>query len=230
MKTIGLIGGVSWESTAYYYQQLNRMVRDRLGGRHSAKMVIASVDFAPVEAAAAEGRWDDVAAHLVAAARQVEAGGADCLLIGANTMHNVAGPIAAAVSLPLIHIGDATADALNAAGATRPLLLGTRYTMEMPFLRDHLSALGVETVIPAKPERDELHRIIFDELVVGKFLAGSKAKMLDMIAVAKRDQGADAVIFGCTELGLLATPQESSLPVFDTAEIHSRAAIDFALG
>lgn len=229
MKTIGLIGGVSWESTAYYYQQLNRMVRDRLGGRHSAKLVIVSVDFAPVEAAAAEGRWDEVAVHLIAAAKQVDAGGADCLLIGANTMHNVAGPIMAAVSIPLIHIGDATAGALRAAGARRPLLLGTRYTMEMPFLRDHLSGLGVETVVPDKVERDELHRIIFDELVVGKFLPESKAVMLAMIAAAKRDQGADAVIFGCTELGLLATPEESALPVFDTADIHARAAIDFAL-
>lgn len=229
MKTIGLIGGVSWESTAYYYQQLNRMVRDWLGGRHSAKLVIVSVDFAPVEAAAAEGRWDEVAVHLIAAAKQVEAGGADCLLIGANTMHNVAGPIMAAVSIPLIHIGDATAGALRAAGARRPLLLGTRYTMEMPFLRDHLSGLGVETVVPDKVERDELHRIIFDELVVGKFLPESKAVMLAMIAAAKRDQGADAVIFGCTELGLLATPEESALPVFDTADIHARAAIDFAL-
>lgn len=228
MKTIGLIGGVSWESTAYYYQQLNRMVRDRLGGRHSAKIVVVSVDFAPVEAAAAAGRWDEVAVHLVKAAKQVEAGGADCLLIGANTMHNVADPIRAAVSLPLIHIGDATAGALKAAGAVRPLLLGTRYTMEMPFLRDHLSALGVETVIPDKAERDELHRIIFDELVVGKFLPESKAAMLAMIAAARRDQGGDAVIFGCTELGLLATPEESALPVFDTAEIHVRAAIDFA--
>ena len=228
MKTIGLIGGVSWESTAYYYQQLNRMVRDRLGGRHSAKVVIASVDFAPVEAAAAEGRWDDVAVHLVAAAKQVEAGGADCLLIGANTMHNVAAAVQAAVSIPLIHIGDATAGALRAAGAIRPLLLGTRYTMEMPFLRDHLSGLGAPTVIPAQAERDELHRIIFDELVVGKFLPESKATMLAMIAAAKRDQGADAVILGCTELGLLATPEESALPVFDTAEIHARAALDFA--
>ena len=120
------------------------------------------------------------------------------------------------------------ANALKAAGAERPLLLGTRYTMEMPFLRDHLSGLGVGTVIPDKAERDELHRIIFDELVVGRFLQQSKATMLAMIAAAKRDQGADAVIFGCTELGLLATPEESSLPVFDTAEIHARAAIDFA--
>ena len=229
MKTIGLIGGVSWESTAYYYQQLNRMVRDRLGGRHSAKLVIVSIDFAPVEAAAAEGRWDEVAVHLVRAARQVEAGGADCLLIGANTMHNVAAEIRAATALLLIHIGDATADALKTADARRPLLLGTRYTMEMPFLREHLSGLGVETVIPDKAERDDLHRIIFDELVVGKFLPESKAAMLAMIATARRDQGADAVIFGCTELGLLATPEESALPVFDTAEIHARAAIGFAL-
>lgn len=229
MKTVGLIGGVSWESTAYYYQQLNRMVRDRLGGRHSAKVVLVSVDFAPVEAAAAGGRWDEVAVHLVHAAKQVEAGGADCLLIGANTMHNVAAEIRAATALPLIHIGDATADALKAAGARRPLLLGTRYTMEMPFLRDHLSGLGVATVVPDKAERDELHRIIFDELVVGKFLPESKAAMLAMIETAKRDQDADAVIFGCTELGLLATPDESALPVFDTAEIHARAAIDFAL-
>ncbi|HRD27223.1 MAG TPA: aspartate/glutamate racemase family protein [Caulobacter sp.] len=229
MKTIGLIGGVSWESTAYYYQQLNRMVRDRLGGRHSVKLVLVSVDFAPVEAAAAAGLWDEVAGHLVAAAKQVEAGGADCLLIGDNTMHNVAADIRAATALPLIHIGDATADALKAEGARRPLLLGTRYTMEMPFLRDHLSGRGVETVVPDKGARDELHRIIFDELVVGKFLPESKAAMLAMIEAGRREQGADAVIFGCTELGLLATPDDSALPVFDTAEIHARAAIDFAL-
>lgn len=230
MKTIGLIGGVSWESTAYYYQQLNRMVRDRLGGRHSARLIISSLDFGPVEAAMAQGRWDEVAGHLVEAARQVEAAGARALLIGANTMHNVAGSVQAAVSIPLIHIGDATAGALKAAGAARPLLLGTRFTMEMPFLRDHLAGLGIPTVVPPKDERDDLHRIIFDELVVGKFLPPSKAAMLAMIAAAKRDQGADAVVFGCTELGLLATPRESALPVFDTAEIHARAAIDFAFG
>ena len=228
MKTLGLVGGVSWESTAVYYQLLNRLVRDRLGGRHSARLVIASVDFAPVEDAMAAGRWDEVAGHLIAAARQVEAAGAQGLMICANTMHKMAGAVQAAVSIPLIHIGDATAGALKTAGATRPLLLGTRYTMEAPFLRDHLAAQGVATVIPGQGERDELHRIIFDELVVGRFEPASKAAMLAMIAAAGRDQGADAVIFGCTELGLLATPADSPLPVFDTAELHARAGIDFA--
>jgi aspartate racemase len=228
VKLLGLVGGVSWESTAYYYQLLNRAVRERLGGRHSARLVMHSVDFAPVEAASAAYDWDTVAVHMIAAARSVEAGGAEAILLCANTMHRVAPEVAEAVGLPLIHIADATAEALLAAGARKPLLLGTRYTMELNFYREILAAHGVGCVTPPAADRDELNRIIFDELVVGVFKPEAKAAMLRMIAEARDGQGCDAVIFGCTELGLLATPAETPLPVFDTAEIHVAAALKFA--
>lgn len=229
MKLLGLVGGVSWESTAYYYQLLNRAVRERLGGRHSARLVMHSVDFAPVEAASAAYDWDTVAVHMIAAARSVEAGGAQAILLCANTMHRVAPEVAEAVGLPLIHIADATAEALLAAGARKPLLLGTRYTMELDFYRERLAGHGVACVTPGLADRDELNRIIFEELVLGVIKPSSKAAMLRMIAEA-RAAGCDAVIFGCTELGLLATPRETPLPVFDTAEIHAAAGLAFAFG
>lgn len=228
MKLIGLVGGVSWESTAYYYQLLNRSVRDRLGGRHSARVLLHSVDFAPVEAASARYDWDEVAVHLIAAARSVKAGGAEFLMLAANTMHRVAPQVEAAVGLPLIHIAEATAEALAAAGARRPLLLGTRYTMELEFYGEKLAEQGLPHIVPDLADRDELNRIIFDELVVGVFKPESKAAMLAMIERARGEQACDAVIFGCTELGLLATPAETPLPVFDTAEIHVAAGLKAA--
>jgi aspartate racemase len=228
VKLLGLIGGTSWESTVVYYQLLNRGVRDRLGGRHSARLLMSSLDFGPVEAAMAEGRWDVVSAHLIEAAGQLRAAGAEALLICANTMHKAADAVTAAVPLPLIHIADVTAAALAAAGATRPLLLGTRYTMEQPFLRERLANLGVATTIPDQADRDELHRIIFDELVVGIVNETSRAAMVAIIDKAKT-AGADSVIFGCTEFGLLVSQAQSPLPMFDTAEVHARAALDWAL-
>jgi aspartate racemase len=230
MKLLGLVGGVSWESSAYYYQLANRAVRERLGGRHSARLLMHSVDFGPVEAASAAYDWDTVAEHMIEAARSVKAGGAEALLLCANTMHRVAPQVRAAVDLPLIHIADATAEALKAGGAEKALLLGTRYTMELDFYRDILAGHGVACVTPPAADRDELHRIIFDELVVGVFTLQSKAAMLRMIADAAREQGCDAVIFGCTELGLLASREETPLPVYDTAEIHVAAGLAFAFG
>lgn len=228
MKLLGLVGGTSWESTVVYYQLLNRMVRDRLGGRHSARLVLSSLDFGPVEAAMARGDWDVVGAELVANARRCEAAGAEAVLICANTMHRMADVVQAAISVPLIHIGDATAEALRAAGARRPLLLGTRFTMEQPFLRERLAGHGVVTTIPDKADRDELHRIIFDELVVGVIDDDSRRRMLAIIE-AGRQAGADSVIFGCTEFGLLVDEGQSPLPMFDTAVIHARAGLDFAM-
>jgi len=227
MKTLGLIGGASWESTVVYYQLLNRGVRDRLGGRHSSRLVMSSLDFGPVEAAMAQDQWDEVARHLVEAARQVQAAGAEGLLICANTMHRMADVVTAAVPLPLIHIADATAAALKAAGAVRPLLLGTRYTMEQDFYRDRLAALGAPATTPGQADRDALQSIVFDELVVGILRDESRARMIAIIDAAKAE-GCDSVIFGCTEFGLLVSPEQSPLPMFDTAVLHAEAALDWA--
>jgi len=229
LKTLGLIGGMSWESTALYYQLLNRMAREALGGQHSAKLILWSVDFAPIAALQAAGLWDEATVIMVDAARRLEAAGAEAVLICANTMHRMAGDVAAAISVPLIHAGDATASAVKRAGVKKPLLLATRYTMEQSFYRDRLQRGGVEVVIPAEPDRTRLHAIIFDELVQGRFKLTSKDAVIDMAASAARGEGADGVILGCTELALLVKAEDLPLPSFDTTEIHARAAMDFAL-
>jgi aspartate racemase len=226
MKVIGLIGGMSAESTALYYQLINRMVRERLGGLHSARLVLWSVDFAPIAQMQADGDWDQAGQVLADAARALEGAGAQAILIGANTMHMVAPAVQAAVAVPVLHIADATANAVKAVGASRPLLLATKFTMEMPFYRDRLSAQGVEALVPAEADRDRLHAIIYDELCQGVISAASKAEVLAMIAKA----GADAVIFGCTEIGLLLSPDDLDVPVIDTAVVHAQAGVDFALG
>ena len=230
MKTLGLIGGMSWESTTSYYQHLNRLARDRLGGQHSAKLVILSVDFAPVAAMQAAGDWDGATEVMIDAARRLEGAGADALLICANTMHLMAAEVAAAVSVPLIHVADATASAAKAAGAKRPLLLATRFTMEKPFYRDRLSAGGVEALIPDAADRERLHAIIFDELVQGRLEPASCAAVVDITRRAVVDYGADSVILGCTEFALLVGPADLPVPCFDTTLIHARAGMDFALG
>ncbi len=229
MKTLGLIGGMSWESTLVYYQLLNRMTRERLGGTHSAPLILWSVDFAPIAVMQAEGRWDDATAILVAAAQRLEQAGAEGLLICANTMHRMADEVQAAVSIPLIHVADATAAAIRAAGVQRPLLLATRYTMEQDFYCDRLAAAGVHATIPGEADRNRLQSIIFDELIQGRFEPASKAAMLAMIDHARQGQGTDGVILGCTEFGLLIRAEDLDLPVFDTAVIHAEAAIAFAL-
>ncbi|MES2342537.1 MAG: aspartate/glutamate racemase family protein [Pseudomonadota bacterium] len=227
MKTLGLLGGMSAESTTLYYQELNRLVRERLGGLHSAQLLLWSVDFAGIAAMQAAGDWDGAGAVLADAARRLQGAGADAILICANTMHLVADQVQAAVTVPVIHIADATADAVKAAGCRRPLLLATRFTMEKDFYRGRLAAQGVEAIVPDPADRDRLHAIIYDELCQGVISAASKAEVLAMIAKAGE---ADCVIFGCTEIGLLLAPGDLSVPVVDTALVHARAGVDFALG
>ena len=225
---LGLIGGMSAESTAVYYQAINRLVRERLGGLHSARLILWSVDFAPIAEAQARDDWAATGRELTQAAVRLELAGAEALLICANTMHLNAAEVQAGVSIPLIHIADATALALKAKGAARPLLLATRFTMEKAFYRDRLVAAGLPALIPAEPDRARLHAIIYDELVKGVIRAQSKALVMQMIARG-RAAGADAVIFGCTEIGLLLDPDDLGLPAVDTAIAHCEAAADFAL-
>jgi aspartate racemase len=230
MRTLGLLGGMSWESSAVYYRRLNEGVRERLGGQHSASLVMWSADFAPIAAMQADGRWDEATALLADAARGLESAGAEAILICANTMHRMAGEVAAAVDIPLIHVADVTADAIRAAGVQRPLLLATAFVMEQPFYRERLRARGVDTVVPLAPERRRLHAIIFEELVQGRFTAESRAEVVAMVERAIADHGADAAIFGCTEIGMLVPAGDISVPVFDTLELHVEAALAFALG
>ncbi len=229
MKILGLIGGISAESTTVYYQQLNRLVRARLGGLHSCELILWSVDFAPIAELQAKDDWAATGAILAEAARKLEAAGAQAILIGANTMHINAPQVAAAVSVPLIHIADATASALSAKGVSRPLLLATRFTMEKDFYRDRLEASGLSVLVPGKGDRDRLHNIIYDELCKGVFLADSRVVVLDMIERG-RAAGADSIIFGCTEIGLLLDADAMPLPTVDSAVAHAEAAVDFALG
>ena len=229
MKTLGLIGGMSWESTTSYYQWLNRLARERLGGQHSAKLLMWSADFAPIAAMQAAGDWDGATAVMVDAARRLEGAGADAILICANTMHLMAPAVAAAVSIPVLHVADATARAIRAAGSHRPLLLATRFTMEKNFYRDRLRAGGVEAVLPEAEERERLHAIIFDELVQGRLEPTSRAALIEITRRAIARDGADGVILGCTEFGLLVGAADMPVPLFDTTEIHARAGTDFAL-
>jgi aspartate racemase len=229
VKTLGLIGGMSAESTTVYYQTINRLVRERLGGLHSAELVLWSVDFAPIAELQAKDDWAETGRRMADAARRLEGAGAQAILICANTMHLNAPEVQAATGVPLIHIGDATASALKALGVTKALLLGTRFTMEKPFYAERLAAAGLGVLTPSKADRDRLHAIIYDELVVGVVSQASKVSVLEMIA-AGRAAGADGVIFGCTEIGLLLDPAEMFLPTVDTAIAHCEAAVAFALG
>ena len=229
MKTLGLIGGMSWESTAVYYRLLNRLARERLGGHHSAPLLIWSVDFAPIAAMQAADDWAGATAVMVEAARRLELAGAAGLLICANTMHKMAEEVAAAVDIPLIHIADVTAAALRAAGSHRPLLLATRFTMEQTFYRDRLEIGGVTTVIPPPAARERLHAMIYDELVQGRIEPASRAAFVEIVNEVMADENIDAAILGCTEFGLLVGSEDLPVPVFDTTELHARAAMDFAL-
>lgn len=228
MKTLGLIGGMSAESTTVYYQTLTRLVRERRGGLHSAALILWSVDFAPIAELQAKDDWAATGKILADAACKLEAAGAEALLICANTMHLNAPEVQAAVDVPLIHIGEATAQALKARGVKRPLLLGTRYTMEKAFYRDRLVAAGLDPVVPDQADRDRLQAIIFDELCQGLILPASKAKVRAMVENG-RAAGCDGVIFGCTEIGLILDPAELDVPAVDTAIVHCEAAVDFAL-
>lgn len=228
MRTIGLLGGMSWESSALYYEVVNREVRARLGGYHSARVVLASVDFAEVEAMQAAGEWDAAGALLAAEAAGLESAGAECLVLCTNTMHKVADAIEAATGIPLLHIVDVTADAVRASGLTRVALLGTRFTMEQSFVRDRLAARGVEAVVPAGPDLELVHAVIYDELVHGVVRAQSRAAYVEVIDRLVAD-GAEGVVLGCTEIELLVGPDDVDVPVFATTRLHARAAVDFAL-
>jgi aspartate racemase len=230
MKTLGLIGGMSWESTTLYYQHLNRMARDRLGGQHSASLVLLSVDFAPISGMQAAGLWDEATTIMIDAAKRLEGAGAEAVLICANTMHRMADDVASAIGVPLLHVADATARAINNAGVRRPLLLATRYTMEQGFYRERLRRFDVDAGIPAEADRARLQAIIYDELTQGLVKLSSREAVVAMVESAVRGEEADGVILGCTELALLVGPDDLPTRVFDTTEIHAKAAMDFALG
>ncbi len=229
MKTIGLLGGMSWESTQGYYRAINEGVKEALGGLHSAKLVLNSVDFAEIEACQQSGDWRKAGEILAQAAQGVEAAGADCLLICTNTMHKVAEDIDDAISIPLIHIADATGEALKQAGVKRVGLLGTAFTMEQDFYKGRLSERhDLEVLVPKAEDRALIHRVIFQELCVGITTNASKAEYLRIIEALK-EMGAEAVILGCTEIGMLVTQADTDTPLFDTTEIHANAAVTFAL-
>ncbi|CAM5622927.1 L-aspartate/glutamate-specific racemase [Streptomyces alboniger] len=228
MKTIGLIGGMSWESTAEYYRLLNRLTGERLGGLHSARCVLYSVDFAEIERLQAAGEWERAGHVLAAAAKCVEAAGAELVLICTNTMHKVAGQVRDAISVPLLHLGDATADAVRAAGVTRVGLLGTAFTMEQDFYRDRLAAHGLDVIVPDAPGRDLVHRVIYEELCLGVVRDESRTAYQEVIADLVR-AGAEGVILGCTEIELLIGAEHSPVPVFPTTRIHAEAAVTAAL-
>jgi aspartate racemase len=229
VRTIGLIGGMSWQSSRLYYARINQIVAERQGGAHSAKIILNSMDFAPLAQMQAEGRWQEAGALMAEMAQSLERAGADIIGITANTMHKVAGAVKAATRLPLLHIGDALARGLRKDARSRPLLLGTRYTMEdAAILLDHLASKGIGAVVPDKPDRDALHAIIYDELIKGIVTDASRQKVRDMIEKSG-EQEADSVIFGCTEIGLLFPPTDAGLPGYDTLELHAQALAEFAL-
>ncbi|WP_411565133.1 aspartate/glutamate racemase family protein [Pseudomonas orientalis] len=228
MRTIGLIGGMSWESSAEYYRIINRQVRDRLGPLRSAQLLMYSVDFGPVEQAQHAGRWDDTALILEDAARRLQAGGAECVVLCTNTMHRVAQRIEAAVTIPFLHIADAAGAAAVQAGTLTVGLLGTAFTMEQDFLKSRLIEQGLTVLVPDAEERKAVHRIIYEELCVGVISARSRLiyqRVIESLAA----RGAQAVILGCTEISLLIKPEHSDLPLLDTTELHAQAAVAFAL-
>jgi aspartate racemase len=229
-KVIGLIGGLSWESSAEYYRIINEEVRSRLGGVHSARCLMWSFDFGQVETLQAAGRWDDAAALMVDAAGRLERGGADLLLICSNTMHRMAEDVAAAVSIPFLHIADPTAERIARLGARRVGLLGTAYTMEQAFYRGRLAdRFGLDVLVPDEQDRAGVHRIIYEELVRGEVREDSRQLYREVIGRLV-ERGAQAIILGCTEIMLLVGQQDSPVPILDTTTIHAVAAVDHALG
>ena len=229
MKTIGLLGGMSWESTLPYYRHINEAVRERLGGLHSARLVLYSLDFHEIEALQRQGDWAAAGTLLADAARRLESAGADFLLLCTNTMHKVADTIEAASALPLLHIADPTAAAIQAAGLQGVGLLGTRFTMEQPFYRQRLEdRCGIQVLVPDEPDRAEVHRVIYEELCRGVVSEASRQAYRQVISslVAR---GAQAVILGCTEIGLLVRADDAEVPLFDTCVLHAQAAAERAL-
>ena len=229
MKTIGLLGGMSWESSAVYYRLINRLVAERLGGHHSAELVLASIDFEPVKRAQHDGDWDRAAAILVAAAKRLEGAGVDLALLCTNTMHKLFDALTAGSTLPFLHLADATGERIRAAGLRRIALLGTAFTMEQDFFRGRLAErYGLEVLIPEPEERALVHRVIYDELCLGTIREESRHAYAEIIR-RPADHGAEGVILGCTEITLLIDQKDSVLPVFDTTLIHCEVAVERAL-
>jgi aspartate racemase len=228
MLTIGMLGGMSWESSAHYYRIANELVRDRLGGLHSARCVLVSVDFADIETLQASGAWDEAGARLAGAARQVEAAGADLLLLCTNTMHKVADQVAAAIDIPLVHLADTTATAVRGAGVGTIGLLGTAFTMEQAFYLDRLAAHGLTVLVPDADDRALVHSVIYEELCRGVISEGSREAyvgVIDRLVAA----GARGIVLGCTEIELLIGQADCPVPVFPTTRLHVEAAVDLAL-
>ena len=228
MKTIGLLGGMSWESTIPYYRIINEEVKNRLGGLHSAKIILYSVEFAEIEKCQSSGNWDESGEILGQAAKGIEAAGADFILICTNTMHKVAAQISSKIQIPLIHIADATADELEKSHIRRVGLLGTKYTMTQDFYKKRLTDRGIEVLIPDDAAVEVINSIIFDELCVGEIREASRRKFQDAVKRLAK-QGAEGVILGCTEIGLLLRQSDVSIPVFDTTVIHAKRAVEIAL-
>lgn len=228
MKTIGLLGGMSWESTELYYRWINEAVRQRLGKLHSAKIVLVSVDFQPIEELQHAGDWEQAGAELAKAAQQIEAGGADFLLICTNTMHKVAPQIEAAIQIPILHLADATAERIKAQGMKTVGLLGTKFTMEQDFYKGHLEQHGLKVIVPNEVDRQIVHRIIYDELCLGVVQDASRQAYL-RIMQQMQAQGAEGIIEGCTEIVMLVKQSHTDIPLFDTTAIHAEEAVKLAL-
>ncbi len=229
MKTIGLLGGMSWESTVGYYRAINKGVKNSLGGLHSAKIAMYSVDFDPIEKLQHSGDWDGTAKILSQAAKGIESAGADFILICTNTMHKVAQEIENAINIPLLHIADATADVLVKEGIKTVGLLGTAFTMEEDFYKGRLTEkYGLNVLVPEKEDRDVVHGVIYEELCLGNIDANSKAEYLRIIDALAKD-GAEAVILGCTEIGMLVSQEDTMVKLLDTTEIHAQKAVEYAL-
>ena len=229
MKTIGLLGGMSWESSSEYYRIINEMVSTRLGGLHSADCLMYSVDFAEIEELQHQDRWEELTDMMIAAVQRIEKGGAEILLICTNTMHRMASEVQAAISIPLLHIADAAGDAILARGLDAVGLLGTRFTMEGDFYRQRLEEqYGLRVLIPDEPDREVIHRVIYEELVKGRIREGSRDAFIEIIGKLQ-ERGAQGVVLGCTEIPLLVRQTDVPIPVFDTARIHAEAAVDWAL-
>lgn len=229
MKTIGLIGGMSWESTVPYYRIINQVIKEQLGGLHSARVVLYSVDFHEIEVLQRRGDWEKAGEILASAARSLEAAGAEFIVLCTNTMHTVASVIEGAVSLPMVHIADPTAEAIKAAGHRTVGLLGTRFTMEQPFYRERLEREhGLNVLTPEEDDRAIVHRIIYEELCLGDVKPDSRVQYQRILSRLKA-RGAEAVILGCTEISLLVRPEDTDVPLVDTTAVHARAAALFAL-
>jgi aspartate racemase len=227
VKTIGILGGMTWHSSIEYYRLINTLANERLGGIHSARCVLVSVDMGTVDELMVDGRWDEAGRLLAADARAVERAGADVFILGCNTLHNVWDTIVEELEIPSIHIGDATGARLASDGHRRVGLLGTRYTMELPFLRGRLEEKsGIEVVVPEERDREALNRTVFEEFSRGVFSTATRAYYIDVIEKLAAE-GASAVVLGCTEIGLLLKPGDVELPTYDTAHLHAAAAVDY---